>query len=152
MTTFPRRAHRGLALLWLVGTPALAQEEPGTRDEGAIRAVVEGFHAALAAGDSTAAIGFLHPDAIVYESGYGETLDEYRRDHLASDIEFSRAVSFETVQDVIAPGSDLTLYLRQYKVSGTFRDRPIDTTGVETMVLAPTPAGWKIRHIHWSSR
>ena len=33
-----------------------------------------------------------------------------------------------------------------------FRERRIDAVGVETMVLAPTPDGWKIRHIHWSSR
>ena len=133
--------------------PAQAQERPAAApDEGAIRVVVDGFHAALAAGDSVGAFGYLHPDLVVYESGHAETLAEYRSGHLASDIEFSRAVSFETARDAVVHGSDLSLYLREYRMKGTFRDREIDAAGVETMVLTPTPEGWKIRHIHWSSR
>ncbi|HET6340670.1 MAG TPA: nuclear transport factor 2 family protein [Gemmatimonadota bacterium] len=139
--------------LTLAALPALAQEPPGVPpDEGTIRAVVEGFHAALAAGDSTRALEYLHPDLMVYESGHAETLDEYRSGHLASDIEFSRAVSFDTVEDSVVLGRDLSLYLRRYRVRGSFRDTEIDAAGVETMILAPTPTGWKIRHIHWSSR
>ncbi|MGH7543341.1 MAG: nuclear transport factor 2 family protein [Gemmatimonadota bacterium] len=118
----------------------------------AIRIVVDGFHSALAAGDSTRALGYLHPDLIVHESGHAETLAEYRSGHLSSDIEFSRAASFETARDAVVRGSDLSLYLREYRMKGTFRDREIDAIGVETMVLAPTPEGWRIRHIHWSSR
>ncbi len=130
--------------------PVRAQEPPA--DEAAIRAVVDGFHAALAAGDSTGALGYLHPDLVVHESGHAETLAEYRSGHLASDIEFSRAVSFETARDAVVLGSDLAFYLREYRMKGTFREREIDAAGVETIALTPTPEGWKIRHIHWSSR
>jgi ketosteroid isomerase-like protein len=130
--------------------PVRAQEPPA--DEMAIRAVVDGFHAALAAGDSVRALGFLHPDLVVFESGHAETMAEYRTGHLASDIEFSRGVGFETVRDTVVTGSDLSFYIREYHVTGTFRDREIDAPGVETMVLTPSPEGWKIRHIHWSSR
>jgi ketosteroid isomerase-like protein len=145
----------GAALLspTLAVLPAQAQKPTSAPPDAAmIQAVVEGFHAALAAGDSSRALEYLHPDLIVYESGHAETLDEYRNGHLASDIAFSRAVVFETVGDVIVRGSDLSLYLREYRMKGAFRDREIDVGGVETMVLAPTPDGWKIRHIHWSSR
>ncbi|MGH7563685.1 MAG: YybH family protein [Gemmatimonadota bacterium] len=133
--------------------PARAQEGPAARpDEAEIRAVVEGFQTALAAGDSTDALAHLHPDIAVYESGYAETFEAYRSGHLASDMEFSRAVAFETVRDAVVTGSELSLYIREYRVKGTFRDRGIDAYGVETIVLARTPQGWKIRHIHWSNR
>ncbi|MGH7550898.1 MAG: YybH family protein [Gemmatimonadota bacterium] len=133
--------------------PVRAQERPAAPpDEAAIRAVVDGFHAALATGDSIRALGYLHPDLVVYESGHAETMAEYRSGHLASDIEFSRAVGFETVRDAVVTGSDLSLFIREYRVKGTFRGREIDAHGVETIVLARTPEGWKIRHIHWSSR
>jgi ketosteroid isomerase-like protein len=145
----------GAALLsgFLSLQPARAQERPAAAtDEEAIRAVVDGFHAALAAGDSVAALGNLHPDLVVYESGHAETLGQYRSGHLMSDIEFNRAVVFHTTRDAIVRGLQLSVYLREYRMTGTFRDREIDARGVETMVLTPTPEGWRIRHIHWSSR
>lgn len=132
--------------------PAQAQEAATALDEGAIQAVIEAFHTALAAGDSSGALRHLHPEVAVYESGHAETLAAYRSGHLASDMEFSRAVAFETLRYSVVAGSELSLYLREYRVTGTFREREIDAHGVETMVLERTPEGWKIRHIHWSSR
>jgi hypothetical protein len=35
---------------------------------------------------------------------------------------------------------------------GEFRGRPINSAGVELMVLRRTPEGWRIAAIHWSSR
>lgn len=151
MTTLGRKAVAGLGLVLVTGTSVPAQELAAP-EETAIREVVEGFHAALAAGDSTAALDFLHPEAVIYEGGHAETLAEYRAGHLASDIEFGRAVTFTTLRSAVLPAPDLSLYLREYWMAGTFRGRSVDAAGVETMVLAPTPEGWKIRHIHWSSR
>ncbi len=153
----PRCAAWVLAALALfLYTPAVshAQEEPPAEPSAAdeVRTVVEEFHAALAAGDSTRALEYLHPEVVVYEAGHAESLAEYRSGHLASDIEFSRAVTFETVRDAVIVGRELSLYLREYTMTGTFRDREIDAHGVETMVLESTEEGWKIRHIHWSSR
>jgi ketosteroid isomerase-like protein len=157
----PLPRHRAtlipIAFAWLLalGAPASAQEQhPAHRqpDEDAIRAVVEGFHAALSVGDSTGALAYLHHDLIVYEAGHAETLEEYRSGHLASDIAFSRSVVFETERDTVVPGREMSLYLREYSMKGSYRDNEIDARGVESIVLAPTEEGWKIRHIHWSSR
>lgn len=38
------------------------------------------------------------------------------------------------------------------KTAGTFRDKIINARGVETMLLRRTEHGWRIAHIHWSSR
>jgi len=146
-----------IAFAWLLALcgPASAQGQHAASrpsDEAAIRDVVEGFHAALSAGDSTGALAYLHDDLIVYEAGHAETLEEYRSGHLASDIAFSRAIVFTTERDTVVPGLELSLYLREYSMKGSYRDHQIDARGVETIVLALTEEAWKIRHIHWSSR
>lgn len=162
MNRLPMLPHRcaaliAIALAWLLPlvAPASAQEQPGVSrqpDEDAIRAVVEGFHAALSAGDSTGALAYLHDDLIVYEAGHAETLEEYRSGHLASDIAFSRSVVFATERDTVVLGRELSLYLREYSIKGSYRNKEIDARGVESIVLALTGEVWKIRHIHWSSR
>jgi hypothetical protein len=96
-------------------------------------------------------LGHLHPDAAIYEAGHAETTEQYRSGHLRSDIEFSQAVPSETLREDQVVTPDLVLLLRESRSRGRFREREIDTGGVETLVLVPTPEGWKIRHIHWSS-
>lgn len=117
----------------------------------AVRAVARGFHEALAAGDSLRAIGYLHPDVVIYEAGHAETLAQYRAGHLAADIRFAQAVPSRTTAERVVPLGDAALYLREYHSQGTFRDRQIDSRGTETLVLVSTPEGWRIRHVHWSS-
>jgi ketosteroid isomerase-like protein len=152
-----RRAIRVFAAfaLFLITPAAIhAQEEPAADPsaDAEVRSVVEEFHAALAAGDSTRALEYLHPDVVVYEAGHAESLAQYRSGHLASDIAFSGAVTFQTVRGWVVPGRELSIYLREYTMTGTFQDREIDAHGTETIVLVSTEEGWKIRHIHWSSR
>lgn len=50
------------------------------------------YHAALASGDSLAALALLADDVVVLESGSAESRSEYRSHHLASDIAFAQAV------------------------------------------------------------
>lgn len=146
-----------IAFAWLLTLPALASaqvENAASRPpvEDAIRDVVEGFHAALSAGDSIGALAYLDDDLVVYEAGHAETLEEYRSGHLASDIAFSRSVVSTTLGDTVVAGRELSLFLREYSMKGRYRDHEIDARGVESIVLGLTEEGWKIRHIHWSSR
>lgn len=143
----------------LSAAPALAQaEDPEAiaRERGAteseVAGVVAAFKAALAEGDSAAALGHLHPELVVFEGGHAETLAEYRAGHLAADMEFAGAVEFETTDSDVQLHPYTALWTSAYDVKGTFRGRPIDAHGVETMVLVPVGDDWKIRHIHWSSR
>ena len=121
-------------------------------DEAAVRAVVEGFKDALATGDSTAALGYLHPDLVVYEAGHAETLAEYRAGHLAADMEFAAAVETTVLEQGVIVRPDMALWVSESESKGEFRGRAIDAHGVETIVLLPTDAGWKVLHVHWSSR
>lgn len=132
--------------------PVAAQaSEPGAV-EREVREVVSAFKEALRDRDSTAALALLHPEVRIYEGGHAETKEEYRSGHLAADMAFLGAVTFETIRDEVLGARRMALYLSEYRAEGTFRDREIDGRGTETIVLVPTDEGWRIAHIHWSSR
>jgi ketosteroid isomerase-like protein len=147
-----RRLALASAALCVFAVPALAQQPEATVDELAVRAVVQAFKDALAAGDSTAALGYLHPDLVVYEAGHAETLAEYRAGHLAADMEFSAAVETTVLEQGVIVRPDMALWVSESESKGEFRGQAIDSHGTETVVLLPTDAGWKILHVHWSSR
>lgn len=145
------RLALAIAALYVTATSALAQQ-PTTPDEAEIRAVVLGFKAALAAGDSTAALGYLHPDLVVYEAGHAESLSEYRSGHLAADMEYAAAVATQPIEQGLIVREDMALWVSEGESRGEFRGRQIESHGTETIVLIPIEAGWRILHVHWSSR
>ena len=144
-----------MALLSSVALPAAGVGQaarPDSADAVAVEAVVNDFHAALAAGDSARALELLHPGVRVFEGGRSETLSEYRSGHLAADMEFSAAVDRNILSEDVAGRGDLALYLSQYRMRGRFRGEELEVSGTETMVLLHDVGRWRIRHIHWSSR
>lgn len=143
------------AALLLAGagpSAAAAQAAGSEAPADSVEAVVHAFHEALAAGDSAAALELLHPEVTVYEGGHAETLSEYRSGHLAADMSFSAAVDREILSERAFGDDGWAVYLSEYRMAGTFRGKEVDAQGTETMVLVRTDAGWRIRHIHWSSR
>lgn len=141
------------ALTLALTTPMFAYAQASeTAEATEVRAVVEGFSDALAGGDSARAISYLHPDLVVYEGGNAETLDEYRAHHLGADMAFLAAVDHTTTAEHLDVHGGTALYMSEYAMSGRYRDREVDLRGTETLVLVRTPDGWRIRHIHWSSR
>jgi len=121
-------------------------------DPAAARSVVEDFHRALVEADSGRVLALLHPDAIIYEAGHAETVEEYRAGHLAADIRFAAASEREVLDEQSVVLGDAVVYLSESHVRGTIGEREIDSRGVETMVLVRDADGWRIRHIHWSNR
>jgi ketosteroid isomerase-like protein len=134
----------------LFATPLAAQSR--ARDSAAVAAVVERYHRALAAGDSTGALALLAPDAIILEAGGVETRAEYRSHHLAGDIEFARAVRSQRGPVRVRVRGDVAWATSTSTTEGQFRERAINSAGAELMVLTRTPRGWRISAIHWSSR
>jgi len=132
-------------------SPAYA-EAAGDAGNADARSVVQAFHGALAEADSAGALALLHPEAVIYESGVAETVEEYRAGHLAADIRFAAATEREAFNEQsVGLGRDV-LYLAETRVQGRMGEREIDSRGVETMILTPRGDGWVIRHIHWSHR
>jgi len=121
-----------------------------TTDSAAVVGVIERFHAALAAGDSGAALALLAPDVAIVE-GRIESLADYRSGHLRADIAYARAVtSTREVRSVRIQG-DVAWVLSRSRTQGEFRGRQINSTGVELVMLVRDGAGWKIRAVHWTS-
>jgi ketosteroid isomerase-like protein len=144
------------ALLLAAAFPAAAHAQvrrppPEAPGGAAARAVAQGFSAALQRGDSLRALQLLHPEVVVYESGAAETLAQYRAHHLAADIAFLARVRPSTLHEQLTVSGGMALYTREYRMRGTWRGKPVDSTGTETLVLLRTDQGWRIRHIHWSS-
>jgi ketosteroid isomerase-like protein len=138
-------------LIGILLAPAMATaQEPGDQARAEVREVVHAFHAALAAGDSTAAIRQLHPDVNIYESGRAETLTDYRSGHLRSDMAYAQAVQRTRTAEDVQVWQEVALYTSQTRTTGQVRGRDIDSRGVESMLLVRTPDGWRIRHVHWS--
>ena len=142
-----------LALAFLSGlmaAPLAAQ--PATKESAEIIAVVDRFHAALVAGDSSTALQLIAEDAVMLEAGSVETKAEYGKNHLPADIEFESGVSTKRSPIRAIVRGDTAWATSTSEVSGTYQGRPVDFVGAESMVLSREPGGWHIRAIHWSSR
>ena len=143
-----RSAFLTVLCLALPASPVWSQPS----DSAAVVAAVRGYHAALAQGDSAAALRLLAPDVLIQESGGQETLVEYRSHHLPGDIRFAMAVPSQRGPIVVQVAGDLAWATSTSVTQGTFGERTINSAGVELMVLSRTSSGWLIRAIHWSSR
>jgi len=136
-----------VAVLAAIPSPAFGQEAPSPED--AVRA----FHEALASSDSAAALELLAEDVVIYESGGVEaSREEYRSHHLPADMAFASATEREATLDRSGRSGNIAWVLSRSTTTGTFREQEIQSVGTETMLLELTPDGWRIRHIHWSSR
>lgn len=139
------------AVCGLVAAPAAAQSS-AAESANAI-AVVDGFHAALVAGDSSKALQLIADDAVMLEAGNVETRAEYEKNHLPADIEFeSGGVTTKRSPIRVVVHGNTAWATSTSEVTGTFQGRPVDFLGAESMVLSREAAGWRIRAIHWSSR
>lgn len=114
---------------------------------------VDAFRAAMARGDATAAAALLADDLVVYEGGHFENSKaEYVAGHLPHDIAFMAEIPGETTRTSVRAAGDLAWVMREGTTKGDYRGRAIDKISAETIVLRRTADGWRIIHIHWSSR
>ena len=117
-----------------------------------VTAVVDAFHAALAAGDSVTALRHLAPDVTILESGGIEDKEHYRSGHLVADMRFAQAMPRERGEIQVKLLGDVAWAYSTSITQGRIGDREINSQGAELMVLAREDGAWKIKAIHWSSR
>lgn len=131
-------------------------QKPVPRSSDAVAeaaATVDAFHGALAKGNRDAAAALLDDQVQIYEQGWVEkSKAEYAAHHLASDMAFAAATTSARTSRSGAIIGDLAYVTSEGTVSGTFKDKAVDSIVLETMVLRRGPNGWRIVHIHWSSR
>jgi ketosteroid isomerase-like protein len=127
--------------------------EPAEIQEGEdpFRAV-QAFHEALRSSDSAGAAQLLAEDAVILEGGTLEDREEYLSHHLSADMAFASAVDRLVDSAKVALLGDVAWVASRSRTVGAVRDQPIDTEGVELVVLTRHDGVWKIRAVHWSSR
>lgn len=139
----------------LAHDPVPAGQAHGVVQAGAVEAaaVVDAFHAALEAGETDRALAMLVEDAMILEEGGAErSRAEYASHHLGADAEFAGAVEATMLRRSGWADGDVAWITSEGRTTGTFRGRAVDRMTAETMVLKRGPDGWRIAHVHWSSR
>lgn len=133
------------------GNPVAVQDiGPGAAD--AVK-VVDAFSVAIKAAKLMDAGDLLDPKVLILESGSSErSRDQYLESHAIADSAFMQ-------------NAQMQLRYRQARVVGNFawvasegllqmrrEGKPMAILSTETMLLGKGAQGWKIVHIHWSSR
>ena len=116
-------------------------------------ATVERFSTALGAGDLTKAAVELDPAVLILESGGVErSRDEYLGGHAKHDAEFLKGAHITLKRRTAQTSGDLAWVGSESEMHAMKGEEMLMIASTETMVLRKTDQGWKIVHIHWSSR
>jgi ketosteroid isomerase-like protein len=135
------------------GTKKEGQMPPENAALGEATKVVDGFHAALKKGDRTAVLALLDDNVEVFEQGSVEhSKAEYVAKHLDADMALSAATKRTRTSHGGAMLGNLAYFTSQSTLTGTYKGQAVNSISIETVVLHKAPSGWKILHIHWSSR
>jgi ketosteroid isomerase-like protein len=119
----------------------------------AAAATVDRFFAALSAGDLGRAGAELDPQVIILESGGAEhSAAEYLGGHARDDAEFLKTAQQNLGRRTGRVSGNLAWIASESELHVQQDGKPMTIVSTETMVLRSTDAGWKIVHIHWSSR
>lgn len=119
----------------------------------AAAATVDRFFAALSSGDIEGVAAELDPDVIILESGGAEhSAAEYLGEHARYDAEFLGTAQQTLGRRTARASGDLAWVASESELQAQEGGKPLTVASTETMVLRATEAGWKIVHIHWSSR
>ncbi len=115
--------------------------------------VVDRFFEALSSGDFAQAGAQLDPNVIILESGGAEhSATEYLQGHAKSDAQFLKG-SHHVLNRRTARATGDVAWVASESVLHVEKDGKASAlASTETMVLRSGSDGWKIVHIHWSSR
>lgn len=112
----------------------------------------DAFRAAIVANDSTAAASIILEDALIVEGGGIETREHYLSGHFNGDGAFLSAMTREPVERTVSVAGHVAWITSTSRLQGNYRDRDVDVTSAELLVLEHSEAGWKVAAVHWSSR
>ncbi len=152
----PGRVRFMTALLLVIAgiTLAVAGQAEATEnaDHPAVVAATQ-LGDAISAGDVDALRTLISPDVLIFESGGVESsLAEYEGHHMPADIAFMKNMSSEVISRRVIEAGDSAIVLTQSRISGVYKEKEVDLSSTETLVLEETDGQWKVVHIHWSSR
>jgi ketosteroid isomerase-like protein len=158
VTKKSRPASSGFAIaLWLLiasgmsAAPVLAKESV-LEDHPAALAASQ-LAEAIKAGDVDMLSQLIGPDVLIFESGGVESsLAEYETHHMLADIAFMKAMNSEVISRRVIEAGESVIVMTQSRLTGVYKDKEMDLSSTETLVMEKTDGHWKIVHIHWSSK
>lgn len=115
--------------------------------------IVKAFHAALASGSAAQVEKLLDPSVLIMEGGNVErSRQQYASHHLKSDLKFLSSVTYTLERQSGDTVGDLAWVASESRLVSKSAPKPVELVSTESLVLRKTATGWKIVHIHWSSR
>lgn len=115
--------------------------------------VARSLHAALASGDTAMIEALLDPQVLILESGGAErSRAEYAAHHMRSDMAFLKDAEYTLLHRTGDEAGDLAWVASEARIAAQSRGQPVDLASAETLVLKKLAGGWRIVHVHWSSR
>jgi len=124
----------------------------GANADGPVAAATA-LHAAMSSGDADKVQALLEPNVLILEGGSVErSRAEYAAHHMGSDLKFMQSVTYKLERQAGDTAGDLAWVVSEARLTGARDGKPLDLVSTETLVLKKSSAGWKIVHIHWSSR
>ena len=115
--------------------------------------IVDRFFAALSSGDLTQVGALLDPAVIILESGGAEhSAAEFLGGHAKSDAQFLKGAHHAVNRRTARATGDVAWVASESELHVEKDGKPSTISSSETMVLRSGKDGWKIVHIHWSSR
>lgn len=113
--------------------------------------LVKKFHKALRVGDEATVMMALSEEVLIYEGGNAErSLADYVSHHMYADMAYLKAINITLKEHQVRIMGDIAISTSISHSTGEYKSKKIDSTGMETLVLAKQSGGWKIIHIHWS--
>ncbi|KFN42960.1 hypothetical protein N789_12615 [Arenimonas oryziterrae DSM 21050 = YC6267] len=115
--------------------------------------VVESFLAALSAGNLPAAEALLDANVTILENGDAErSRAEYMGGHAKGDAAFLKNVHQQLKRRTAQADGNTAWVLSESVMHLTKDGKMTMLLNTETMLLRKSSQGWRIVHIHWSSR
>lgn len=140
--------------LAVLRTPTLASAQTLPPAES-IRAWLDGYVAAFNAKDLDLLGTFYDADVTIFEGGgIDRGWPAYRDQHLGPELREFDDLQFSHSNLAVRMLTDRTAYVTtEYSLRARVRGRPIDSGGLETLIVVQVDDGtWRIRHAHTSSR
>lgn len=136
--------------------PDTVDNEAAISIPGAARdavATVDRFSTALASGDLEKAARELDSTVLILESGGAErSAAEYLGGHARSDAVFLQGAHQQLRHRTAHASGDFAWVASERELHFVKDGKEATMLSTETMVLRRGTSGWKIVHIHWSSR
>src|SRR5690625_4707785 len=116
-------------------------------------AVAERFNTALSSGDLATVESLLAANVLILESGGAErSREEYMGHHAISDAAFLKDAHRQLLRQRARAAGEFAWVGTESELHAQKDGEPLTVQSTETMVLKQTADGWRIVHIHWSSR